>query len=346
MTCFYEILEVSKNATQNDIKIAYRKKALEHHPDKGGNADIFKNIQSAYETLKDPVTRQEYDNPPVNNIPHGFGNGFANIFRQHSTGGFNINDFFNAHMNMNVNANNNQPQVISTIVNLTLFDIFNGINKDIHFKINTECHSCASICNVCNGQCMVQKIEHTPMGHRISMSQCSNCTNGNVFNNTDCSICNNTRVITTNEVIPFKVIPGIPDNHVVNIRFTKNNKSYVLNLTFKIDHLKYTRNELDLILDIDIPFISTISGQTNNIILPDATNTNINSLNFNEVIKHHKLYKTDLSAIPFFDSNSNQITKYGKIYIKYNIINSNINTELIKKDNLEIINFLTKYIVS
>jgi curved DNA-binding protein len=61
MTDLYNTLGVNKNASDSDIKTAYKKKAMEHHPDKGGNADKFAEISNAYDTLKDPQKRSAYD---------------------------------------------------------------------------------------------------------------------------------------------------------------------------------------------------------------------------------------------------------------------------------------------
>lgn len=58
---YYEILGVDINATEEEIKKAYRKKAKEHHPDKGGDAEVFQEVQEAYEVLSDPEKRQKYD---------------------------------------------------------------------------------------------------------------------------------------------------------------------------------------------------------------------------------------------------------------------------------------------
>lgn len=63
MTDAYQTLGVGKNATESEIKKAYRKLASQHHPDKGGDTKKFQEIQSAYETLSDPVKRQQHDNP-------------------------------------------------------------------------------------------------------------------------------------------------------------------------------------------------------------------------------------------------------------------------------------------
>jgi len=59
----YEILGLEKNASAADIKSAYRKLASKHHPDKGGDAEKFKEVQNAYDVLSEPITREQYDNP-------------------------------------------------------------------------------------------------------------------------------------------------------------------------------------------------------------------------------------------------------------------------------------------
>ena len=60
---YYSILGVPKNASEKDLKKAYKKASMQHHPDRGGDGETFKQINEAYSTLKDPVKRQQYDNP-------------------------------------------------------------------------------------------------------------------------------------------------------------------------------------------------------------------------------------------------------------------------------------------
>ena len=73
----YSTLGVSKNATEAELKQAYRKLAMENHPDKGGDQNLFAEISSAYDTLKDPQKRAAYDHfgtaDPQQQRPHGFG---------------------------------------------------------------------------------------------------------------------------------------------------------------------------------------------------------------------------------------------------------------------------------
>jgi len=75
---YYSILGVSKNASDQDIRKAYKKKSMQHHPDRGGSEEKFKEINEAYSTLKDPQKRAEYDSPqPQFNFNSGsFGGGF------------------------------------------------------------------------------------------------------------------------------------------------------------------------------------------------------------------------------------------------------------------------------
>ena len=80
MTDYYNILGVSKSASDDEIKNAYRKMARSHHPDKGGDKETFQKIQEAYETLGNPDKRDEYDNPNpfgnLNNLNFNFNHSF------------------------------------------------------------------------------------------------------------------------------------------------------------------------------------------------------------------------------------------------------------------------------
>ena len=104
----YETLGVPKGASDEEIKRAYRKLAGQHHPDKGGDTGKFQEIQSAYDTLSDPVKRQQHDNPnPFSG--HGFhqagpghfefhfGGGPEDIFQQFFSQGFGHNPFQRQH---------------------------------------------------------------------------------------------------------------------------------------------------------------------------------------------------------------------------------------------------------
>ena len=91
MQNYYDALGVSKTASQDDIKRAYRRMASQHHPDKGGDTQRFQEIQTAYDTLSDPQRRAAYDNPTHNQFNFHFGSrgfDFENIFDMFKNQGF------------------------------------------------------------------------------------------------------------------------------------------------------------------------------------------------------------------------------------------------------------------
>tara|TARA_R110000851_G_scaffold18465_4_gene58103 strand:- start:4421 stop:5224 length:804 start_codon:yes stop_codon:yes gene_type:complete len=81
---YYDILGVSRSASPTDLKQAYKKASMKHHPDRGGDAEKFKEVSEAYSTLKDPQKRQQYDNPQphVNTSNMGGMGGFEDLFAQ------------------------------------------------------------------------------------------------------------------------------------------------------------------------------------------------------------------------------------------------------------------------
>ena len=124
MADYYQILGVDKNASQDDIKRAYRKLASQHHPDRGGDTAKFQEIQGAYDTLSDPDKRSEYDNPrpQYGNFPGGgFPQEFADIFSQFNFNGG--NPFFGAGFRQPQQQRN---QNLNIQTQITLEEAFNG----------------------------------------------------------------------------------------------------------------------------------------------------------------------------------------------------------------------------
>ena len=90
MENFYDVLGVKETSSQDEIKKAYRKLAVKHHPDKGGSEDTFKKISEAYDTIGDEVKRKQYDNQK-NNPFGGMGGGFdpfGDMFNMFNQQGF------------------------------------------------------------------------------------------------------------------------------------------------------------------------------------------------------------------------------------------------------------------
>lgn len=129
---YYTTLGVSKNASPEEIKAAYRKLAAKHHPDRGGDTATFQKIQEAYDTLGTPDKKQNYDNPN-----QGFNNfgGFPGGFSFHAEG-FNVNDLFGQFFRQN-NPFQQRTQIFRTAINVTLEDAYKGASHVLQLQTPT-----------------------------------------------------------------------------------------------------------------------------------------------------------------------------------------------------------------
>jgi DnaJ-class molecular chaperone len=343
MKDYYTILNVSKTASQSEIKIAFRKLALEHHPDKGGDSDKFKDINEAYEILSDEEKRGQYDNGGLNNNFEQFNpfehfQNFGN-FSAHFGNQFPFNNFgFNPHQHQQHQQHQNNIKVIKTEIQISIFECFTGINKNINFIVEDNCNNCSKKCNTCNGSGHVEKIEqmHQP-GLPINFCRkfiinCTTCNGNGLIFNGNCSICNNSRKTKDEEKIDLFIFPGIHENLIMSIKYSKNNKNYELNIKCNINYHNYIRNGFDLIYKINIPFINSITGNTTKLLLPDNNQILLNSLDFNEIIQNNKHYLINYKGLPMYDNNNKKINDYGKLYIEYNIEYPKIKINIEKKD--------------
>lgn len=187
MVDYYSVLGVSKDATNEEIKKAYRKLVMEHHPDKGGDEVKFKAIAEAYEHIGNPESRKAYDNPP----------------RQ----GFNHFDFFDQVFK---NQRRQSAPAIKLVVNITIEDIFNSADKNIEFDRNMKCSGCdgqggsIKTCTNCNGS---GQIAH-PMGNMMFAQTCDACQGEGIVIDKKCDTCIGSGITNKRENLTIKVPKG------------------------------------------------------------------------------------------------------------------------------------------
>lgn len=131
MADYYETLGVSRNASEKDLKTAFRKLAAKHHPDAGGDAEKFKEINEAYNTLKDPQKRQMYDQYGTADPQQMGGNPFGNFEFEGD-----INDLFGTFFGQGFGQpRRRQNRNISLSYTIDFRDVFNGVGNTISYKL-------------------------------------------------------------------------------------------------------------------------------------------------------------------------------------------------------------------
>jgi DnaJ family protein A protein 2 len=268
---YYDILGVSKDASEDEIKRAYRKLALKTHPDKNGGDDtMFKKINLAYETLSDQNKRNDYDNPNMMPNLGGFpGDIFDHFYK--NMGGFNIN------VNMNVNNNRHiKRQSHVHRLNIDLKDVHKGIVKTLKLKLNKVCFNCLDICNACNGCGNIVRIHQAGPFIQQIQTQCSSCNGVGQMTKKNMSCVN-----CEGKNVKF-------EEHTIKVDIPKNvNNGY--NIIFKglgEQAQKSTEEAGDLVVEVminDDPYF----GRENNNLIYKSKITLVESLIGKDIIVPH-----------------------------------------------------------
>ena len=213
MEDFYKVLGVSENATQDEIKKAYRKLAVEHHPDKGGDESQFKKISEAYDTVGDPDKRNQYDNQRKNPFAGGF-DPFG--------GGFNpFGDMFG-----NMQHRQRKRAVPDKIIEVVIgaVESFKGGEKTITYTRNHKCGGCDGnggekvTCSTCKGDGFITQQIGTGLFTQILRQPCNSC-GGKGFNyKTTCGTCHGTTTTSSIENINIKLPHGIDEGQFLKVQ--------------------------------------------------------------------------------------------------------------------------------
>lgn len=226
MENFYETLGVKESATQDEIKKAYRKLAVKHHPDKGGSEDTFKKISEAYDTLGDENKRKQYDNQKNN--PFG-----------DMGGGFNpFSDMFNM---FNQGFRRGAPDKILH-VNVGVIESFLGKDKEITYSREVMCNTCEgrggekTNCPSCQGQGFFDVKVGGSMFSQVVRQTCNNCKGSGQVYTSVCHGCNGKTTKTKMENIKIKLPHGIDESQFLKMQGNGDysNGSYG-NLVMKIN---------------------------------------------------------------------------------------------------------------
>lgn len=245
---YYEVLGVSKTATPEEIKKAYRKKAIQYHPDKNpGDKEAeekFKEAAEAYDVLSDSEKRAKYDQFGHSMGPQGFGGGGG--YGGFSGGGFSMEDIF-AHFGdifggrmggfdggfggatgQRPRQHVNKGTDLRITVKVTLNDIAEGVDKKLKIPRLVACPHCKGTgakdgtsfhtCQRCHGSGYVTTVQQTFMGAMQSQSVCPECNGEGKVVTESCTYCGGSGVEKKEEIIAFHIPAGVEDGMTLTLR--------------------------------------------------------------------------------------------------------------------------------
>ena len=228
---YYDVLGVSKNASESDIKSAFRKLSKKYHPDinkEAGAEDKFKEINEAYSVLSDPEKKQMYDTFGTVN-PNAMGSGgfdpFAQGFDPFSMfrgfgGGFGGGFGHGGQMK-------EEGEDLKVTIELSFDDIFYGVHKKIAMNKKCTCHRCngsgsqsneSGVCHRCGGSGFIENVQRHGNTVIKNMSPCPECHGTGQCIKDPCPNCHGTGLETKTVDVEFDVPPGMFENAYFLVR--------------------------------------------------------------------------------------------------------------------------------
>lgn len=274
---YYEVLGVGKSASADEIKKAFRRLAVEHHPDRGGDEAQFKEVNEAYEILKDPSKRQRYDqfgHAGVGSSAASDANPFAGGFW--GQGGENINfdfgdlglgdifgSFFGGDMGGSQRGKRgSRGRDVETDIEITFEQAVFGTEVDLRLNMEDTCSHCKGTtaepgyelkkCDNCNGTGQVTNVMRTVFGNIQQAAPCPKCKATGKIPEKICTVCRGTGTQRKDVSVGLKVPAGIDDGATIRLRehgeAIANGPKGDLFVNIRVKpHKKFTR-EGDLIL--------------------------------------------------------------------------------------------------
>ncbi|MFQ6752406.1 MAG: molecular chaperone DnaJ [Clostridia bacterium] len=279
---YYSTLGVGKNASDDEIKSAYRQLAKKYHPDLNKApeaAEKFKEINEAYSVLSDKQKRANYDQFGSADGPQGFGGGQG--FSGFGEGGFGgFEDIFN--MFTNFGGRGGQPareegDDINTNITISFVDAAFGCEKEITLNRKERCSDCGGTgarsnsdhitCTECNGAGRVTYTQQTLFGMTRTTGICRNCNGKGKVVKEKCTSCRGSGLKTVNTKIKVKIPAGIDNDQTIRLNgeghqtASSNGIPGDLRINIKVqDHSLLVRKGFDLYVDVYAPITTLMLG--------------------------------------------------------------------------------------
>ncbi|WP_101910728.1 molecular chaperone DnaJ [Marasmitruncus massiliensis] len=288
---YYEVLGVSKDASADDLKRAYRKLAKQYHPDMNPGDKTaeakFKEVNEAYEVLNDPAKRQRYDQFGHAGIDPSYGAGGGGFGGAGGFGGFDVGDIFESFFGggfggfggSNRTRNPNAPirgNDINVTIGLSFMEAAKGCKQKIQIQRLEQCETCGGTgakkgtspetCSECGGTGQVKVQQRTPIGIIQTTRTCTRCNGKGKVIKEPCSSCRGMGRVRHSRTLEVSVPAGIDDGQTFMLRGQGDQGinggpagDVNIMVTLRPDEL-FERDGFDVWCDIPITFSQAVLG--------------------------------------------------------------------------------------
>lgn len=286
---YYDVLGVSKSATEQEIKSAFRKKAKEYHPDLNKDnpeaAEKFKEAQEAYSVLSDESKRKMYDQYGHAGVGGGTSQGFGGGFGGFDASGFDFGDIFDSIFgggfgggfeNYSSASNSTRARQGSDVLmrmDIDFEEAIYGTEKQFSLDVVEECDEChgkggfdSTKCSTCNGTGTITTKQQTILGSFVSKTTCSDCGGTGKIYKRKCSECHGRGQVKKNKKITINIPAGINTGDRLRVSGKGNPGSNGgsngdLYIEFIVDgHEFYVRDNDDIYIEVPLTLTESILG--------------------------------------------------------------------------------------